>query len=82
MANLAYNRSTRRERALVNKLRAEGWDACRSAGSKSPWDVWAIKPKDGLCCVYQIKTKKGGRTETIKLLTRNGGVSSYWVTYE
>jgi len=44
--------------------------------------VWAINTEKGLCHVYQIKTKKGGRTETIKLLTRNGGVSSYWVTYD
>ena len=62
MPNLAYERSTRRERELVNAYRKNGWDACRSAGSHSPWDVWAFNPHTKEVHLIQIKTKIGGRT--------------------
>lgn len=61
MPNNAYLRSTKRERELVNALRAEGFDACRSAGSHSPWDVWAFNPKNGDVVLIQVKTKKNAR---------------------
>lgn len=61
MPNLAYERSTRRERELVNEYRRNGWDACRSAGSHSPWDVWAFNRKTKEVHLIQIKTKRGGR---------------------
>ena len=74
MPNLAYNRSTRRERELVNQYRAKGWHACRSAGSKSPWDVWAYNPATGEVVVTQIKTKKGGKTTKDKVLRKQTGI--------
>lgn len=61
MPNNSYLRSTKRERELVNALRAEGFDACRSAGSHSPWDVWAFNPKNGDVVLIQVKTKKNAR---------------------
>lgn len=82
MPNLAYNRSTRRERELVNEYRAKGWHACRSAGSKSPWDVWAYNPKTGEVEVVQIKTKKGGKRITdVVLRDQTGFVKEIWRTY-
>lgn len=61
MPNNAYERSVRRERELVNEYRKLGWDACRSAGSHSPWDVWAFDPVNKRVLLIQVKTKKGGR---------------------
>lgn len=82
MPNRAYNRSVRRERELVNSLRANGWDACRSAGSKSPWDVWAVHRATGRCCVYQIKTKIGSRKEVRTLIDRQGQTEFWWISWE
>lgn len=81
MANLAYNRSTKRERALVNRYRAVGWISARSAGSKSEIDVWAVNPKDGETHLNQIKTKKSGRNETKRLVWQKGDTKFYWITY-
>ncbi len=81
MPNLAYNRSTKRERELVNWYRAQGWHACRSAGSKSQWDVWAYNPNTGEVFLTQIKTKKRGRGFTDKVLRRIGDVTEVWRTY-
>ena len=64
--NNSYLRSTRRERELVNEYRSLGWDACRSAGSHSPWDVWCFNPNTGEVLLIQVKTKKGGRGVAIK----------------
>lgn len=84
MANNSYLRSTRRERDLVKWYRARGWDACRSAGSHSPWDVWAYDPKTGNVVLTQIKTKKGGRKCYMKLLVRwtNSKVETFWYEYK
>ncbi len=46
-----YSSGANLERALVNHLRGLGWVAARSAGSKSPVDVWAAK--DGVVIAYQ-----------------------------
>ena len=83
MANLAYNRSCRRERELVNTLRADGWIAARSAGSKSEIDVWGYHKGLKEFRMYQIKTKKGGRGFTEKLMYRHEGVTAefWWLTY-
>jgi Holliday junction resolvase len=82
MSNLAYNRSTKRERELVNYYRAKGWHACRSAGSKSQWDVYAYNPLTGEVILTQIKTKKGGRTITDKVLSeQTAKVTTIWRTY-
>lgn len=83
MPNNAYLRSVKRERELVNMYRKEGWYACRSAGSKSPWDVYSVNPKTGEVHLTQIKTKKGGRNIETKLLkTYPGIVSEFWRTYK
>ena len=65
MGNNNYLRSRRRERKLVRKLRSSGWIACRSAGSKSPFDVWAFHPEKKLVSLIQVKTKKGSRQTRI-----------------
>lgn len=61
MPNNSYLRSTKRERQLVNEFRAKGYHAARSAGSHSPWDVWAFNPKNGDVILIQVKTKKGSK---------------------
>ena len=82
MPNLAYNRSTRRERELVNWYRANGWDSSRSAGSKGKWDVWAHNPITGQVEMTQIKTKKGGKNVIDKVLSsKDGLVKTIWRTY-
>lgn len=70
MPNNAYLRSVKRERELVNEFRAKGWMACRSAGSKSPYDVWAVNPKTGDVVLIQVKTEKGGRTRKDTLILK------------
>lgn len=65
MPNNAYERSVRKERALVNDFREKGWIAARSAGSKSPIDVWAFNPKTKEFKLIQVKTRKGKRLFTI-----------------
>ncbi len=84
MANLAYNRSTKRERETVNRFRVDGWISARSAGSKSKVDVWAYNPVTHELRMVQIKTKKGGRTMTEKRLFFHEDVkaSFYWVEYK
>lgn len=83
MSNNAYLRSRRREQELVNKYRSEGWVACRSAGSKSPWDVWAYHPTLRKFEVVQIKTKKGGRGVYTKVLWKDMyDVTALWIDYE
>lgn len=61
MPNNSYLRSTRRERELVNHFRSLGYAACRSAGSHSPWDVWAWHKERKSLVLIQVKTTKGGK---------------------
>jgi hypothetical protein len=84
MPNNKYLRSTKRERELVNKFRADGWDACRSAGSHSPWDVWAFNPNTKEVILIQVKTKKGARGKKVKFYTRfePATISTYTMSYE
>lgn len=61
MPNNNYRRSRQKERDLVNEARAKGHIAARSAGSKSPVDVWIFDPLDRTVYMIQVKTKKGSR---------------------
>jgi hypothetical protein len=81
MPNNAYLRSTRREREVVNALRAEGYTACRSAGSHSAFDVWAVNGI-GDVKLIQIKTQKGGRFLVMDCKkSYQGTVNEYLYTY-
>lgn len=84
MANKAYNRSAKRERETVNSLRKMGWIAARSAGSKSPIDVYAYHPVLKQLQLIQIKTKKGARglIETVKWLHSDVVARFIWKSYE
>ena len=82
MPNNAYLRSRRREQNLVNEYRRAGWISARSAGSKSEVDVWACSPVSGETHLCQIKTKKGGRNTTKKLIWQRGDTKFYWITYD
>lgn len=66
MANNNYLRSRKREQGLVREYRKEGYWACRSAGSKSPWDVWAFHPEKRLFVLIQVKTKRGSSKSVYK----------------
>ena len=82
MPNNAYLRSRRREQELVNSYRNMGWISARSAGSKSPVDVWAVNPEDGEVRLIQIKTKKGGRNLHKRLEWSKGGVEFWWYEWK
>ncbi len=73
MPNNSYLRSTRREREIVNHYRSLGWDACRSAGSHSPWDCWMYNPRTKEVILIQVKTKKNGRNVVQKKKTLERG---------
>lgn len=77
MPNNSYIRSTKRERELVNLFRKSGWDACRSAGSHSPWDVWAFNREKNKVYLVQVKTTKGAR-RLEKTLEYDGGNIQCW----
>jgi Holliday junction resolvase len=51
-----YRKGVRKERKVVNQLKAEGWDiAQRSAGSHSPVDIWAVNLKTKEIMLIQCK---------------------------
>ncbi len=49
-----YEKGVRLEREVVKIFKDAGWEAQRTAGSKSPFDVTLIKYSEG----YGIKNKK------------------------
>lgn len=51
-----YRRGADLERALVRHLRAAGWEAARSACSKSAVDVWSVK--NGQVRLYQCSLRE------------------------
>lgn len=64
-----YRKGANRERQLARELEAAGWTVTRSAGSRSPHDLVAIRPArlfggtaTGICEVYlvQVKTDERG----------------------
>lgn len=81
--NLAYNRSVKREREIVNDFRSKGFVSARSAGSKSATDVWAFNPRTLELYMVQVKTKKGGRgvTHIDKRVWTNVSAIERWVIY-
>lgn len=57
MPNPHYARGAERERQLVKKLRLEGWEASRTAGSHGAYDVVAMR--DGITRLIAVG---GGKT--------------------
>ena len=55
MPNRNYQNGRAKEQRIVNKLKAQGYIAARSAGSKSPIDVWSVNPKTKLVKLIQSK---------------------------
>ena len=53
-----YRKGADYERKIVNELRDEGYVCARSAGSKSPIDVWAINPETKEMLLIQAKKGK------------------------
>ncbi len=53
-----YARGRRKEWDVVKRLRAQGWRAQRSAGSKGLWDVVAVKSHQPVRLI-QVKYSKG-----------------------
>lgn len=84
MSNPSYLRSRRREQETVNKFRARGFIAARSAGSKSKIDVWAYHPVKKELILTQIKTKKGARGFVQKVMWVHRDVTAQflWDSYE
>jgi len=57
----AYRRGAELERDVKRRLEAKGWFCVRSAGSKSPVDIVAVKP-DARPLFVQVKGGKRGMT--------------------
>ena len=66
MVNKNYQKGVRYERALVNKAKAEGKIAFRSAGSHSPIDVVVIDTKKKVIQFHQCKKGKSNLTKKEK----------------
>ena len=67
-----YKNAANKERAVIRELRKQGYDlAQRSAGSRSPVDVWAVNSKEKKIKLVQVKTNISKRDEE-KLLLENG----------
>lgn len=62
-----YARGAARERYIVNKLRAQGYSAVRSAGSHGLWDVIAISSEQVLLIQSKLSAKKLRDDENLKL---------------
>lgn len=62
-----YRKGADKERRIVNELRSEGWVCARSAGSKSPIDIWAIDPKTNQILLIQCKSDKATKAYKKKL---------------
>lgn len=59
MPNPKYIKGRRKEYAIANYLKKRGWDIVqRSAGSKSPIDVWAVNKKLRRIKLIQVKPDK------------------------
>jgi Holliday junction resolvase len=79
MAVSNYRRGADLERALVRRLRAHGWEAARSASSKSAVDVWAAK--SGVVRLYQCSLKRTAAKErAVNEATNRIGVTVSLVT--
>ncbi len=65
-----YTTGVRKERKIVNQLKKEGWDIVqRSAGSRSPIDVWAVNKDLKLIRLIQAKPDNFSGKEHLELLT-------------
>ena len=70
MPNKNYLNGIRKERKIVNDLKKEGWDIVqRSAGSRSPIDVWAINKDLKLIRLIQAKPDNFKGKDILELLT-------------
>ena len=70
MPNKNYEKGIKKERRIVNELKAEGWDIVqRSAGSRSPIDIWAINKDLKLIKLIQVKPNNFSGKEYLELLT-------------
>jgi Holliday junction resolvase hjc len=65
-----YARGRRKEWDVVKRLRAAGWFAQRSAGSRGLWDVVAVKPEHRPLFV-QVKYTKGGPMRNVAWQDKN-----------
>ena len=72
MTNPKYKKGSRKEYAIINKLKAEGYEiAQRSAGSKSPVDIWAVKKETKTIKLIQSKPNNFSESETAKIMSEN-----------
>ncbi len=69
MPNTNYISGIKKERKIVNDLKAEGWDIVqRSAGSHSPVDVWAVNKDLKLIRLIQAKPDNFSGKKHLELL--------------
>ena len=69
MANPKYKKGYEKERKIVNRLRAKGYLAFRSAGSHSPIDVFGISKNQKIIRLIQSKSDNMSETAKQKLLS-------------
>ena len=72
MPNLNYNRGRAKEYRIVQGLKKKGWDIVqRSAGSKSPIDVFAINIKEKKILLIQAKSGYLSDSQSTKIYQEN-----------
>ena len=72
MAYTNYHKGRNREYKICEQLRKEGFDLVqRSASSKSPVDIWAVRFQDNKILLVQAKPKNLSDNAKNKLLEDN-----------
>lgn len=78
MPNRNYNNGRAKETRIVNKARAKGYIAFRSAGSHSPIDVVIISPTEQRIWLIQSKLGKLSRPEKERILEELKGLEGMY----
>ena len=69
MPNPNYRKAYKKENKIVNNHKKEGWDiAQRSASSKSPIDVWAVRKEGKKIRLIQSKPESFSEKNKDKLM--------------
>lgn len=84
MPNKNYLKGIRKERAIVKRLKGEGFDiAVRTAGSHSPIDVFGINKKGRVITFIQSKPDDYPKSQAKKIHDELDYINGEWiVTFE
>ena len=80
MPNKNYLKGVRKERAIVKRLQAEGFDiAVRTAGSHSPIDVFGINKKTRVITFIQSKPDNYPKSQGKKIHDELDYINGQWI---